>query len=380
MNGIDTNWRFGLDYERRSSTFFEISPNALVAVDYQSRTDAQVSRRFGWRIFAGVGSAYEEGFEGVMNRRIDRATLMLALGRRLRLELAGFRTTQVDFNEDRGLATLTWSDEPGRYSTSAYYDSLQHTSAVQLNRTNERPDRDWRGNVSYQNHDMVKTAGLSLEGLAPFASARVDHFSQEAVTGRTRTSNLGVQTALVWVGTEFAISQPVNDAFVMVKAVNLPADHHITVNPDAFGGRAQVTPSSKAVLRDLSSYTLFFVNLDATLLPPGYLLDQECYRVRPSYRSGLLITADFTRKIMVKGRLLLPNGKPAALITGDLSDSSGKLIDNSFFTNREGVFVFEGLEPGAYVLITEKSTAPLRFTVGAEIGQVLDLGVIKIIR
>ncbi len=56
-------------------------------------------------------------------------------------------------------------------------------------------------------------------------------------------------------------------------------------------------------------------------------------------------------------------------------NEKGQLIDNSFFTNKNGGFLIEGLEPGIYRIITDRSELPsVKIEVKETPGSVINLG------
>jgi outer membrane usher protein FimD/PapC len=101
------------------------------------------------------------------------------------------------------------------------------------------------------------------------------------------------------------------------------------------------------VVPTLTSYNETPIILDPSNLPIGYSI-KEYQLARPTYRSGLRIDLGGDAKVTVSGVLLRPDGKPLELAIGE-ARSAGKTID-SFFTNREGIFLIENLAPGEYEL------------------------------
>ncbi len=54
------------------------------------------------------------------------------------------------------------------------------------------------------------------------------------------------------------------------------------INPTGEQGEAQLGPRDSTVVRDQSAYYKYFINIDSTSLPIGYLIDQEYYGVQPT--------------------------------------------------------------------------------------------------
>ena len=125
----------------------------------------------------------------------------------------------------------------------------------------------------------------------------------------------------------------------------MPKKQVLLINSNGELPEAQLGPLDNAVLNQYTAYYKYTLNLDSTSLPMGYLLSKEFYYIQPTYKSGILIPVKLTSKVMVKGRLFSADKQVAALRVGDVYNDKNQLVDNNFFTNKEGVFVIEGLEP-----------------------------------
>lgn len=367
IEGIDPSWRLGAEFERRADSFFPVTPDALTPANIETRADAQLSRRVGERAIVGLGVFEEQAFFNGIDRRGVRGNLMIPLPRQWRAELS-YQRAESDVIDERGMVTLSWSDLPGRLSMSASHESSSSASTVLLNRTNAKAVDDGRWTLSALSSPSASSVGLSGEYLTAPAALRLDHLSSEAAGLRQSTTGVGVDTAVVWADGVTTVSQPVGDAFVLIQSREIPPGHRIRVNPNGEFSRGELTAArDRAVLAELSSYSVYDVNLDSTELPPGYRLEREWFRVRPGYRSGLLIRQDLERRVSVKGRLVRAGGEPWALIGGEIEDAEGRLVDNAFFTNRDGRFVIEALAPGRYkVTFGAEGTADWLFEVPAQ--------------
>lgn len=357
IEGIDPSWRFGFEYERRSDTFFVVTADPLVASGIEARTEIQASRKIGARSILGVTLFHDEAFFNAPDRRGGRASLMVPLSAAWRLEL-GYQQSSSPTLDERGTVTLSWIDLPGRFSASASHETSARMSSLLLHRSNRQPTGDARWTVSAQAAPDMESGGISLEGLGRIGKARLDHVSTRSGASRQLNTSVGLDTAVVWADGVAALSQPVSDAFVLVRTRQIPEEARVLVNPVGDSHRGELTSRrDRLVIGELSSYSVFDLNLDGTALPMGSQLEREWFRLRPGYRSGVLITQDLQRRVLVRGRLVRADGQPWALLGGEIEDLEGRLIDSSVFTNRDGRFVVEGLKPGSYRMTFGESAA-----------------------
>ncbi len=320
---------------------------------YLRRYDGQANYRFASSWLLGIGAGTLQ-FANQEDQRIYRGNLMIPLRRQMRVEIAYNKTVQSE-EEDRVLLSFFWNESQGLHSASAYHDSLEKTTNLTVHRNNRYQYDDYRWNASVQNSDSRNFRSISGEYLTQPASVRLDHFNYDQNGQQSNVTSLGLNTGIAWVGTRAAFTQPVSDSFVLIHSDHLDKGQALMINPTGDRGQAQLGPRKTVVLRDQSAYYRNTLNVDSTSLPVGYLMDQEFYGTQLTYRSGLLLDLKITKKVMVKGQVLLPSGDPLIYAAGDVFDVQGNLVDNSFFTNKEGRFLIEGLAPGTYKVMTDRT-------------------------
>jgi outer membrane usher protein len=343
---------------------------------YLKRYDAQLNYRFESAWLMGVGTSLLE-YQSQADQRIYRSNIMIPIGSQIRFEVAYQKILQQN-DEDRVLVSFFWNEKQGYYSASSYYDSQNKTSNVAVTRNNRYMYDDYRWNASVQNSENGNVRSVTGEYLAQPMSVRFDHFNTEQNGLEANTTSLGVNTGFAWVGTHGAFTQPINDSFVLLHAENLPEGQVVVINPSGEKGLAQLGPRKSTVLREVASYYLNTVNVDSTSLPLGYLVDQEFYGTQLTYRSGLLIDLKIKKRVMIKGQFQDSKGQALDYAAGDIFDAKNQLIDNSFFTNKEGRFLIEGLEPGTYTIVTDKNVTPFTFEIPVDTEKVLNLGTVKL--
>ncbi|UOF00229.1 fimbria/pilus outer membrane usher protein [Bdellovibrio reynosensis] len=372
MFGKDIPVTLALETENRDSAFLPVSP-APITSSFLRRYDGQLNYRSPAQWVWGIGTGVNEVTTGE-NLRSYRTNVLFTLNPQTRMEFSLNRTV-AETEEDRGLISFYWTERQGRLSASAYYDSSQRNSTVSVSRNNIYKYDDYRLNASVHNQDNETTGSLSGEYLSQAFSLRLDHYSQ----ANLNTTGLGLNTGLAWVGNSAAFTQPIYDSFVLLRTNSLPPGRSIVINPSGEKGEAQLGPGTSVVLRDQSAYYKHFLSVDTTSLPMGYLLDREYFGTQPTYRSGIALDLVFKKRILVKGRLVDAKGEGLQFIAGDIVNSQGQLVDNSFFTNKNGGFVIEGLEPGSYTLTTsEPNLESVQFKVEEVSSNQLNLGTITV--
>ena|GEM_PF-1994891 len=371
-----------LEAENQDADFYPVTVADVPMTDpnkYQHRYDAQLNYRFESSLLWGVGANLVE-YHDQEDARTYRSNLMLPVGREFRVEMAYSKTVTAT-EEDRFLISLYWNESQGYFSASSYYDTENKTVNATVSRNNRYQYDDYRVSAAVQNNENGNTRSLAAEYLAQPLSVRLDHFNNAQFGQDSNITSIGLNTGFAWVGSHGAFTQPVSDSFVLINADNLPKDQSVLINPSGEKGQAQLGPRKTVVLKDQSAYYLNTVNVDATQLPLGYLLEKEYYGTQLTYRSGLLLDLDIKKRIMVKGSILEADGKPIAFAAGDIFDAKGQLIDNSFFTNKEGRFVIEGLSAGSYKIMTDQKDLPaLEFTITPEMDKMLNLGPVQLKR
>ncbi|WP_413943802.1 fimbria/pilus outer membrane usher protein [Bdellovibrio sp. HCB-162] len=373
MFGQDVPLVLTLEAENRDKQFSPVSVMNLGMINYLRRYDGQLNFRFGGASVFGVGAGSLEMPLGE-NQRVYRVNFITPLNLQTRLELS-YNKTVAATDDERFFVSIYWNESQGKYSASAYYDSLQKSSNVAINRNNLYKYGDFRATASVSNTEQSTSGNLSAEYLAQPYSVRLEHYTLHQNGEDTNTTSLGLNTGFAWVGSRGAFTQPINDSFVLLYSENLPPGQELVINPRGVHGDAQLGPRHTTVLGDQSAYYKNTVNVDSTSLPVGYLLGKEYFGTQSTYRSGILIDLNLKKKVMVKGRMKNSKGEVLAYFAGDVVNSQGQLVDNNFFTNKNGGFLIEGLEPGEYKIMTDHPEySPITFKVLEAAANQQDLG------
>lgn len=368
---------FKADYEIRDKDFSAINQSRTFNSTFKNRAGVQISfQPYVNSYLLSVGGGKTENFI-TPDQEFYNVNVVLNFRASLRMEL-GYTKDVGPAPEERGHISLNWVERAGIYSANAYYDTLQKTTNLSASRNNPYKYDDYRVAVNAQNSEIGQSVNTYGEYLTQPATFRLEQYSSQQSGIKNNVTTLGLNTGIAWTGSSLnghhaAITQPISDSFTLFKAENLPNGHSVVINPVNIKGEAEVGSQSVAV-RDQTGYYNYTLNVDTTSLPVGYPLDKEFFKVQPTYRSGVFIPLKFKLKIMVKGRLLDAQNKPIGYTAGDILNSKGELVDNTFFTNKQGRFFIEGLEPGTYQIVTDKpDLKPINVEVFANENNSVDL-------
>ena len=253
-----------------------------------------------------------------------------------------------------------WRFDAGRQSLRTGFESRGKTQTLSWNHTPEFPI-----NSLYSEFDLRRSDNgtLAAIGAIDYTSSRSDwRFSQSATfpgrmnpSGSTYGSRFTFGSALAFADGEWALSRPINDSFALVTRHATLSGEPIGIEPRDDRVQARLDYFGNAVVPNLSSYReRRFSILYPENLPVDVDVGPELFNVESRYRSGAVITVGRDHLPSVRGLLVDPQDLPLALVVGSIRLHDGiDSTEQSFFTNRRGVFVTDPLEPGSYVISIE---------------------------
>ena len=237
-----------------------------------------------------------------------------------------------------------------------------------------RAERDWQGGEEHQ-----LTGTLNYTANRYIAQLEHDFSEQGFFDGQSEErSRLNLAGALVFADGTAALSRPVYDAFALVKRHPSLSDSEILVNPTPQGATAIADDFGPAVVPSLMSYRAQDLFWRATRLPAGYDMGNTERKFTPAYKSGFAYTAGSAASVIAMGSAVTVDGQPIALQSGVIKPADGREFpERQTFTNRQGRFVIQKLEPGRYRLsFSSGATGTFSIPEGA-IGYV-NLGIVKL--
>lgn len=230
---------------------------------------------------------------------------------------------------------------------SAFYEKNSETKRVNLIHDDGKKLNSLKVSSSLNDNTTTSDASLDLQYNTTLADVGVrDEFIK--VKGNKIGNKISFRflSAFAYVhngsDSAFSISRPISNSFVIFKPNDGWKGQRFGVqssgNTDTESGLF-----GESLLSGLSPYQYRRLQLDPSLLEPGYILGQESFVVYPRFRSGHLFNVGKSGFLVIRGTIVDKNKKPQPLKVGYWMTDSGQTIP--FFTGREGEFFIEGVEP-----------------------------------
>lgn len=185
--------------------------------------------------------------------------------------------------------------------------------------------------------------------------------------------------SLAYAGGAFALYQPINDSFVILKPDDKLKGQDLIINPSNDKNHPYSAKSdwlSNAIL-PISAYQLGSVQVGTPHLVDGLSLDKLSFELYPSYRSGITLEIKVVSFISIKGTIVDANNKPITLYDGIIRNDAGDLAV-PIYTTEDGVFFVEGIRPGKYIVnLKDEQESVFNFEISPESFGVVDLGIVK---
>lgn len=260
---------------------------------------------------------------------------------------------------------------------STFYDQKEKSTKLTYMRDNQNRLYRPKAQAILENNSLSQSGEVDVLVPTPFAElgtrVRSDHIiSNDTVIGR---GSLRMNSAFVFAYDKqefgFGVSRPINNSFVLFKPEKRMKDQKIALKSNSPFTEAQNGLFDEITFGNLLPYQYREIQLDPTFMDEGYTLQKEKYVLYPTYKSAHLIRLEEKGAVILRGKLVQPDGTPWALQVGNLSG-------NTFFTNREGEFFIEGVERGKYNLNLEGNETSYTVNVSATDLGYKDLGVITL--
>ena len=232
------------------------------------------------------------------------------------------------------------------------YDQFDNSKQITWNR---RPESNLNGidiEVDLRDDDINTKKSVRL-------SNRNNRFEQKLRYTNLVTSNINqisqnsyeysLATALVYAGGQLALSKPIKDSFAIVATPEEIEKYSLIVDGRGETYSAKSDFFGPAVVSELQSYNHRVLNIDIPNLPLGYEAGKGYVNVKPTYHSGVYIPYGSKAKVLLRGVIVDDKNAPRSLKAGNIkSITQSQSSDKVFFTNREGMFMIEGIDAGDY--------------------------------
>lgn len=176
--------------------------------------------------------------------------------------------------------------------------------------------------------------------------ARMGAFANYNHTGDNGSYGGFMNSSFGWAGSSFGWGRGGRGPFTVVKRHPSLRGSSVLVNETRFGPEAVAT-GINALLPARPQHRAHGVEVNVPEAPVGYDWGEGRYEVSAGAVTGNVVQVGSEAFYTVLGTLLDPNGESIELQPGRII---GEGIEQTFFTNRAGRFIVEGLKPGHYTL------------------------------
>ncbi len=369
---FETN-SLGLRYEQRSRKFKSSIFDSLNSVKnaYSANYALPLANAFTISVGGNYGDMYDNsladryGFDTTLSIRIlNRHNISFFVGRN-RDEFKNWNDIAYVF------LTITFPDSND--FLTAFYDKEEKTSRTTYLRDNQNKLYSPRAQGILENNDtfqMGEADVLIPTQVADFgARMNARHLvDNDKVLGR---GSLRMNSAFVFAHQDdewgFGMSRPVPSSFAIFKPEDKLRGQKIALKSTSPYLESQTGLFDEITYAQLIPYQYREIQLDPTYLDEGRSLKKEKFVLFPSYKSAHLVKLIDQGMVILKGSLTKSDGTPWPLQVGHAGEKT-------FFTNRDGNFFIEGIEPGSYVISLEGNTSKIKVDVPDNAQGIKDLG------
>ena len=337
----------------QTSEFFAnlgvLTPNEPRAREMRGRLSFQLPLNFG----IGMSASRSEG----RGSEPDETRFGLSVSQRLGfmdITASGERLEKTGApNDDRLLLSLSipLSD---RDNTRTTYDSRNDQVQFEYARY-QRDEVDDYGVRAVLLRDQDRATGT---GEFAYNANRFSMLLQHDAIANADTTEIQSQRSTYMVSTELAFAgdtlawgRPVGQRFAIIAAHETLADSSVgaSQSKDSHKRQAETGFFGPALVSAGNAYQPQSVYLDVETLPAGYDVGTGQFDFVPGAASGYRLTVGSEASHVVVGTAMGTNGKPLALLGGELRPHGAKDAPAILvFTNKAGRFFAEGLAPGVY--------------------------------
>ncbi len=372
--GPDLSQRnFGIFFEKKTVNL------ALLGDETRQTQSTDFGGSYGQQLFsrtsASLGASVQSYHHGVERAgRVGRSYTLNAILSRVWVDgldsSLTFSRSMLSSGEKETSVFLfaTWSFPEKRQLLSAAA-STEDYARLQWN---YQPDSRRVGATGFQagvetNQD-VKKADLRADVTVNRAHLAVEHDSQRDER-RLSSHRTGARLATGFFfaagreGAAFAVGRPAADSFALSKTGGALSGEKVITNPDDRGAYESANGIlGPAVTSELTSYRYTALQVVTPEVRPGLNIPKETYLLKPTYRSGTLISLSQAETVYLTGKVTDTGGAPRALWSAEVRGESG-FPAQILFTNREGEYALEGLTPGKYALYPGEGLPPIAFEI-----------------
>lgn len=375
--GQGTRWyetnSLAIRFEQRSRKFQSSLFDSINAVKntYSANYTLPVANAFTIALGGTLGDMYDNslsnryGYDTTLSIRLfDRHNLSFFVGRN-RDEFKTWNDVAYVF------LTITFPDSND--FLTAFYDKEQKSSRLTYLRDNQNKLYAPRAQASIENNEAFQLGEADVVVPTQIADFGGRVNARHLVDGDKviNRGSLRMNSAFVFARENdewaFGMSRPVTSSFAIFKPEDKLRGQKIALKSTSPFLESQSGIFDEITYSQLLAYQYREIQLDPTYLDEGRSLKQEKFVLFPTYRSAHFVKLVDQGMVMLKGSLTKKDGTPWALQVGHVGEKT-------FFTNREGNFFIEGVEPGGYSVSLEGTTSKIKIDIPENAQGIKDLG------
>ena len=353
---FDQNLALRLEFENRGQYFAPVGSNDANNL-YTPIGHGDLSWSFGNSYSLSLGGDYEKSRFKTGDRWARRVNLFKSYKNNISLSMQydDHKDLATQELEHRFFVSLQWVDNDYHHQLLGSYEDQSDSKRVDwIYNPGQHPGEAIARASHLSNQDYNESnASLGYSGYRglieieqAYTKPKLENYNESY---RTR---MNANTSLVFSRNGFGFSRPINDSFILFSKEGDETEV-IEVNPTSENPQALVDFWGPAILSEVSSYLPMHSSLQTRDPLSSSLLGQTDYSFYPTYRSGSSIKIKVRKAVIAVGRLHSEHFTKDQLSfrTGSLVPLDSALSSVDFFTNQQGEFYMQSIEPGDYKIV-----------------------------
>lgn len=253
--------------------------------------------------------------------------------------------------EDEYRATLSVSIPLGRSSRLRARATTNGDARIEYQRFGSFGvgDNQVRSQLNRTDEGLLGFNG-QLRHIANRFEVDLGHQTRETLSGTVSRSEANIAMGFGYADGSLHFGRPFDAGFVIVERHENLENRRAVLEERGIGVAAHSDVFGPPFVPLRAGYSNYSYQVDVADLELGYDLGVDRLEVLPPFRAGYRIKVGTDQLATVLMRLALPEGEPAALVTGRVFNLADGSEVSRFFTNRTGRLVVENLAPGTYRL------------------------------
>ena len=342
----DINFDFNAVYT--SEDFATVS-----AFGVKNRFRWELSGRTGFLLPGGVrtslSAAYRDGrlgFDDVTRYTVSTSRRFGQLS-----ASASYEYSEVgDEEEHRGLLSVVFTPRGAGYLARGSYDSLDDRYRAEVSYLPGYGVGSLSGTLALETSDQgdqvfgtARYLGNRFTGVASHSAV----FESIGSDLTSQVSNVSIQSGIAFVDGAVGVGPVGQSSFAVVDRGPATAGATVVVNATDEGVQARTDALGAAVVPTLRGFAPGRISAEVDSDDLALLGNDRSVQVLPGSRTGYRVTLGETVTVTIVGRAVDASGEPIDLGTGVIEPvGGGEQIGT--FTNANGRFVADGVEPGVY--------------------------------